>query len=152
MSSPANPDSPEPRIGDAEREQAAELLREHLTAGRLDHAEFDERIGQALQARTQSQLDRLFLDLPGKRPGQAVVPARDEAPLEWIDEEPEPVPMPWWTHWGLFVGAIVLSAVSRGRLGPLVLVAAVWVWWIGPNLARAQFERQQNQRNRELGR
>ncbi len=58
------------RIGDAERDRAAELLREHMAQGRLSAEEFDERIGAALTAKVATDLDPLFADLPGPRPGQ----------------------------------------------------------------------------------
>lgn len=61
------------RIGDAERDKAAEFLREHHAQGRLDAAEFDERITAALSAKWQSDLDRLFIDLPAPTP-QSVQP------------------------------------------------------------------------------
>jgi Domain of unknown function (DUF1707) len=60
------------RIGDAERDSAAELLREHMAQGRLTAEEFDERIDAALKAKVASDLDPLFSDLPGPRPGQSV--------------------------------------------------------------------------------
>lgn len=60
------------RIGDAERDSAAELLREHLAQGRLSAEEFDERVDVALKAKLASDLDPLFSDLPGPRPGQTV--------------------------------------------------------------------------------
>jgi hypothetical protein len=77
---------PAPRIGDSERDQAAEYLREHLAQGRLDQFEFDERMTAALKARTQPELDTLFTDLPAPRPGQELVvptptPAVAAAPL-----------------------------------------------------------------------
>ena len=56
------------RIGDAERDKAAEFLREHHAQGRLDAAEFDSRVTAALQAKEQSELDRLFTDLPSPTP------------------------------------------------------------------------------------
>jgi hypothetical protein len=56
------------RIGDAERDQAAEYLREHMAAGRLNAAEFDERLTAALSAKVQTDLDRLFADLPSPTP------------------------------------------------------------------------------------
>lgn len=159
MTTPAHPNLPEPRIGDAEREDAAELLREHLTAGRIDPAEFDERIGRALQARTQSELDALFLDLPGRRPGRdfargAYVPTGQAGGLEPASgEDPgePPLPAPWWTHWGLFVLTIALSGLTRGRLGPLIPVAALWIFWLGPSLARSQHERRLNEYYRSRG-
>lgn len=60
------------RIGDAERDRAVELLRDHMAVGRLDQAEFDDRLGAALSARTASDLDPLFSDLPGPRPSQTL--------------------------------------------------------------------------------
>ncbi|MDR1354830.1 MAG: DUF1707 domain-containing protein [Propionibacteriaceae bacterium] len=55
---------PQLRIGDTERDTAVNILREHLAAGRLDSDEFSERMGLALSARTQIELDLLFTDLP----------------------------------------------------------------------------------------
>ena len=61
------------RIGDAEREAAAEQLREHFVAGRLTIDELDERLGEIFTARTQDQLSRVMADLPslGRRPVRA---------------------------------------------------------------------------------
>jgi DUF1707 SHOCT-like domain len=67
-----SPDPVPQRIGDAERDQAAGYLREALAEGRLDQSEFDERLERALQAKTQADLDPLFRDLPGPRPGQGM--------------------------------------------------------------------------------
>src|SRR5215217_4404881 len=57
VTEPVEPSTPDPtagaarRVGDAERDKAAEYLREHMAAGRLDAAEFDERLTRALSAR-----------------------------------------------------------------------------------------------------
>lgn len=61
------------RIGDAEREAAAEQLREHFVAGRLTLDELDERLGEVFTSRTQDQLSRVMADLPslGRRPVRA---------------------------------------------------------------------------------
>jgi hypothetical protein len=56
------------RIGDADRDKAAEYLREHMAAGRLDAAEFEERLTRALSAKFASDLDALFTDLPEPKP------------------------------------------------------------------------------------
>ena len=53
------------RIGDAERDRATSLLTDHLVAGRLSQAEFDDRMSVALNARTADELTPLFTDLPG---------------------------------------------------------------------------------------
>lgn len=58
------------RIGDAERDRAADYLREHMSVGRLSQEEFDERVTAALQARTAADLEPLFNDLPAPKPGQ----------------------------------------------------------------------------------
>ncbi len=52
------------RAADAERESLAQELREHLLAGRLTSAEFEERVGRAYKATTRGELDRLKDDLP----------------------------------------------------------------------------------------
>ncbi|MFR9731074.1 DUF1707 domain-containing protein [Saccharopolyspora sp. MS10] len=59
------------RIGDAERETAINRLGEHLTAGRLDVVEYDERCATAAGARSRAELDALFADLPGARPDRS---------------------------------------------------------------------------------
>jgi TM2 domain-containing membrane protein YozV len=65
----ATPDPRSIRIGTAEREQAVKALGEHFAQGRLEPAEFEERMTAAYAARTASELDRLFDDLPGAPTG-----------------------------------------------------------------------------------
>jgi len=55
------------RASDADREQVAERLRKAADEGRLFVDEFDERLGQALSARTYGELDAIIGDLPAKR-------------------------------------------------------------------------------------
>ena len=62
----ATPDPRSIRIGTAEREQAVKALGEHFAQGRLEPAEFEERMTAAYAARTASELDRLFDDLPSE--------------------------------------------------------------------------------------
>ena len=52
------------RVSDAERQAVADRLSEHYSEGRLDQAEFDERVGQAMGAKTRADLSGLFTDLP----------------------------------------------------------------------------------------
>ena len=56
------------RIGDTDRDQAADALREHLAQGRISQDEFDERMSVALSAKTAADLEPLFADLPEPRP------------------------------------------------------------------------------------
>jgi hypothetical protein len=52
------------RVSDAERQAVADRLAEHYGDGRLDHAEFDDRVGRAMGAKTRADLTGLFDDLP----------------------------------------------------------------------------------------
>jgi GntR family transcriptional regulator len=51
------------RVSDAEREAVTGRLAEHFAAGRLDQAEFDDRAGRAMSAKTRADLRGLFADL-----------------------------------------------------------------------------------------
>jgi hypothetical protein len=67
---------PDLRIGDAERERAAGILRDHFADGRLTHEEFQQRLDAVFAARRQSDLDALTADLPhAAAPGAVPVPA-----------------------------------------------------------------------------
>ena len=52
------------RVGDADRDRTADVLKEAHAAGYLTLEEADERLGTALAARTRGELDRLVADLP----------------------------------------------------------------------------------------
>jgi hypothetical protein len=121
------------RIGDAERDRAAERLRDHLAEGRLDQIEFDDRLTRALTARTQADLDPLFTDLPGPKPGQAVAPTSPYQAPPWQGDPsravaPRPassVPARPSNTWA------VLSRVAW----PVVIVAIIAMhgsaaWWL----------------------
>ncbi|HEY0473746.1 MAG TPA: DUF1707 domain-containing protein [Kribbella sp.] len=74
------------RIGDHEREDAVTRLGAHYEAGRLSAEEHQERVGEALQAKTAAELAALFADLPEQRSGeQQAGPAQGE---------------PWAGPWG----------------------------------------------------
>jgi hypothetical protein len=58
------PADPQMRVSDADRAEVADRLSKHYSDGRLDQAEFEERLEQAMKAKTQADLDGLFTDLP----------------------------------------------------------------------------------------
>ena len=62
--------NPGTRASDADRDQTAAALREHLAVGRLTIEEFDERLDQAYAAKTLGELDQVMADLPGTGLGQ----------------------------------------------------------------------------------
>ncbi|MDA0638329.1 DUF1707 domain-containing protein [Nonomuraea sp. MCN248] len=78
------------RVGDAEREQTMAALREHFAQGRLTHEELDERLDQALAARTVRDLTRVTADLPGHGP----MPGAGPAPFPGLPPLPGPMPLP----------------------------------------------------------
>jgi GntR family transcriptional regulator len=51
------------RVSDAERQAVSGRLAEHFAAGRLDQAEFDDRVGRAMSAKTRGDLRGLLADL-----------------------------------------------------------------------------------------
>ncbi|MFJ8086318.1 DUF1707 domain-containing protein [Streptomyces sp. NPDC096205] len=74
-------DAPELRASDADREQVAEILRDALAEGRLDMAEFEERLEATYQARTYGELTPITRDLPGPGGAPSVV-SFTKAPAE----------------------------------------------------------------------
>ncbi|HEY7597811.1 MAG TPA: DUF1707 domain-containing protein [Actinophytocola sp.] len=74
MSEPAGSD--ELRIGTREREEAVKVLGDHLSEGRLELGEYEERVGRAVEARTRGELRPLFSDLPAPYPAFMLPPAR----------------------------------------------------------------------------
>jgi hypothetical protein len=68
------------RVSDADRDGAISELSEHCQAGRLTAGEFDERSGQALRARTGTELTALLADLPRDRAAVTSPPPPGPAP------------------------------------------------------------------------
>lgn len=56
------------RTSNAERDEAVEALGVHLSTGRLELDEYEERCGRAAVARTRGELEALFTDLPAPHP------------------------------------------------------------------------------------
>ncbi|MCW2809603.1 MAG: hypothetical protein JWP61_61 [Friedmanniella sp.] len=131
MSIPSDP-APQ-RIGDAERDRAAELLRDHLAEGRLDRVEFDERLDRALTAKTAADLEPLFTDLPGPRPGEAgqsvafvappwaAGPPTASPPVPAVGDPRSPVP--------LSPPVMRVVVVANAVAWPVVLIAATLLGW-----------------------
>ena len=57
------------RASDADRDEAISELGARFAEGRLSQETFMRRMDEALGARDRRQLDRLFTDLPRRRPG-----------------------------------------------------------------------------------
>ena len=102
------------RVGDADRNRTADLLKEAHAAGYLTLEEVDERLGAALAARTRGELDRLVTDLPpewraslghGRPPATRRAARRPAFPPE----------LAWLVPLAVIVAALlVLAVVTRG--------------------------------------
>ena len=79
VSEPAGSD--ELRVGTREREDAVKVLGDHFAEGRLQVDEYEDRVSQAVEARTRGDLRPLFRDLPGPYPAFMVPPVRPVQPV-----------------------------------------------------------------------
>ena len=109
------------RVSDAERDAVAAELAEHLQDGRLDAAEFDERVGQAVTAKTRGDLDGLLADLPRPDP---VPPPAARRRAGW------PLPLVPITFLVIFMAV----ASTAGRAHGAHPGWAIWwfSWWLIP--------------------
>ncbi len=69
---------PQLRAGDSDRDATIGELREAFAQGRLTQPEFDERLGQAQQAKTYGELARITADLPATVAPSVPAPASEE--------------------------------------------------------------------------
>ncbi len=97
------------RVSDAERQAVTDRLAEHFGDGRLDQAEFDERVGRAMSAKTRADLNGLFDDLP-----ETGAPAATDRPRR---RRGHPV---------LLVGLVVLIAIAAGH----VVFPLLWIGFL----------------------
>ncbi|MDQ4009689.1 MAG: DUF1707 domain-containing protein [Actinomycetota bacterium] len=118
------------RAADTDRERVAEQLRSAHAEGRLDLAEYDERVQQAWAARTYNELETLTADLPQARP-----PADLAASHE--------VRRPHWQHRHGRGGRAAVTAWAGVSVVNLLIWALVslatmswsypwWIWVAGP--------------------
>ena len=118
------------RIGDAERERAAQALGEHLRAGRLEVGEYDERLTAAFGARTASELTPLFADLPG---GSPVAPPMPEPRSRNRNGRARPTTRVRRSHGARCAFALVLALIAGAVIWtafmafpPLFLIPLLW--------------------------
>lgn len=125
------------RASDAERDLVAAELGEHFQAGRLDQAEFDERVDAALRARTRSDLSGLLADLPRRGPVAAGSTATGAPTMGAVAARPG-WPVPWLPLIPLLFAGIVAAGFATGGGwhgahhwggGPWPLL---WLWWLIP--------------------
>jgi hypothetical protein len=109
------------RIGSTERERAVAALAEHLSEGRLEVSEYDQRCGLAAAARTRGELELIFRDLPEPHPTFAAnAPERVDAEHEALVEVPVNAKQN-----KLLIGGLVAFAV----VAVTVVAAITGTWW-----------------------
>ena len=130
--------NPNMRVSHAERTEVADRLSKHYGDGRLDEEEFNERLDRAMKAKTQSDLDGLFDDLPEPEAAR---------PVARPNPQPRP-PGPRQFPRIAFLALVVILAIMVGQwlahpfvfpfagfwpIGfhiPWLLIGiAVFVWW-----------------------
>jgi hypothetical protein len=127
------------RASDADRERTASLLREHHAAGRLDAAEFNDRLDQAFAATTMGDLDALLADLPGidlyRLPAASIRPAPRGATRprtgsgSALDRRGEgaisPQRVATWASWAAVSALLFVTWLGLGLLSG----GAAWIPW-----------------------
>jgi hypothetical protein len=93
------------RVSDADREQAAEVLRQAAGDGRLTLDELDERLATAYAAKTYADLESVTSDLPGPGVPAPAAPVSGSFPATRIGGTPG----------APFAVAIMGGARRRGR-------------------------------------
>jgi hypothetical protein len=97
--------NPNIRVSHAERTEVADRLSKHYGDGRLDEEEFNERLDRAMKAKTQSDLDGLFDDLPEPQAPR---------PLARPDPQPNSRPRPPVSRIA-FLALVVVLAIMVGQ-------------------------------------
>ncbi len=131
---------PHLRAADADRAAVAAQLGEHMSAGRLTVAEYDERLARAYAARTYGELAELTVDLPAAgalQPRTAPPPAQAAGSGAhagggghggWSGGATRAAA---WRNWA-FTAVIVLAVWITTCIASAELLYPWPVWVIGP--------------------
>jgi Domain of unknown function (DUF1707) len=128
------------RAADTDRAAVASQLGEHMSAGRLSVAEYDERLARTYAARTYGELADITADLPAPKPAQPspAAPAVHSGATGVCGAG---------AAWGGWAGGSSRRAAWASWLGTAVIVLTIWlatsiaagdllypwpVWVIGP--------------------
>jgi hypothetical protein len=116
------------RISDAERAEVADLLSKHYGDGRLDQAEFNQRLDQAMRAKTYRDLTGLLADLPptdtdgeGGGPGGTGLGGAEVAGRPRPGRRSHPI---------LILAAAIAIAIILGHA--LTIAWTPWAWSFSP--------------------
>jgi Domain of unknown function (DUF1707) len=128
------PQRPEIRASDAERERIVAFLRDQTAEGRLTADELDERVGRAYAAVTRGELARLVRDLPDPpfRRRTALAPSRRHRGVVIAGmagfaalRVPGLALLVIWTALAVTIAMVALLAVLAVTVGPLIAIAVL---------------------------
>jgi hypothetical protein len=111
--------NPDIRASDADRERVAERLRKGHAEGRLDLAEFQQRLEHCYEARTLGELHELVSDLPRQAEPDERRPLQSFRPWHWSLARLAPI---------LFA-LIVISAATAHHHVFLLWIPLVFLFW-----------------------
>ena len=134
----ANPDRPEQRLSDAERDAAVAQLLAAQAEGRLSGAEYQERAGSARSAVTQGDLVPLFTDLPDAAPAQPK-PVPPAAPASAPSEYSSGSGYPTTPGYSSSPGYSDSNGWGSGRVRPLGGAVGATIMALVPFLALGLF-------------
>ncbi len=159
------------RVGDAERTEIADRLARHFSDGRLDEAEFSERLDRAMRAKTMGDLSGLLSDLPGepvppqqggRRHQRKMLKAqlererlalkheqrahrRAERELRWRAMRWIPLLA------ALIVGALIIAHTLAHSVGAWIVIALIVFLWLRRSAASSQHDDQHGDPDRQHG-
>ncbi len=120
------------RVSDADRTEVADQLSKHYSDGRLDETEFNERLDQAMKAKTRSDLNGLFADLPD-------APATDTSQAPARQERAHPLRRVLFLVLVIVLAAVVGHALAHLYIPWLLIGVLVFLWFrYGPWHQRRQ--------------
>jgi hypothetical protein len=122
------------RISNEERDEAVSTLGEHMSTGRLELAEYEERCGRAVAARTRGELEALFTDLPAPHPdlssaappGQLIQKAGQLVSPPTRGKKKELVETPASSALEVVAGLSLLFGVPAA----ILLTVFLGLWWV----------------------
>lgn len=120
----------EMRAADSDRQAVADKLKQALDEGRLDLAEYDDRLQKAYAAKTYGDLEGLLDDIPGTAPVRATETApRTAAPLPAVRSERAGQLVKAWLggFGGIFVLGTVIWLITSLTTGNLQYFWPVWL-------------------------
>ncbi|GGI45078.1 hypothetical protein BCL57_000781 [Agromyces flavus] len=138
MNGYANPDRPDQRLSNAEREDAVARLSDAQIEGRLTPSEYEQRAASVRSAVTRGDLAPLFADLPEVAPTVSAPPAPPAPPAPTVLSGPGTLPPPSAGPLPPAPASVRGSRALGGRIGDTIMALTPFIalglfFWSGFN-------------------